>query len=257
MRAHRRRNRRPDPLGSLDAIRDILRQLREALPSIVPANEKTLVRFLLAVRNIQVRPATETKRGRPAKYPREDLLKAAGHLSVLLARETSVSVKSFVSHYLPLLNFPDEVLRPLEKSEINLFEAHQLARLNVKTTNLSAHETTELRRQVLQAHILSRQSGAQLRIRVKELLGETKQLSATESELSAVNKADELLEIDPFDTKHLFYEELRRISRVIRTVQPEDLDEATLESLLAALDQLSAILVRVEQRKAAQGKRTG
>jgi hypothetical protein len=39
-----------------------------------------------------------------------------------------------------------------------------------------------------------------------------------ETEAVAVIKADELLEVDPLDTGHLFFEELRMSSRALREV---------------------------------------
>jgi hypothetical protein len=131
LRATRRRQRRADPLASPTAVRSILEKLRSALPDLIPQKEKELVRLLRAARHAQRYPATDTKRGRPSKWKREDLLRVAARLGEILDRETSshISFASFVDHYLRLPDFPADVIEALESGEINLFEAEQLARV--------------------------------------------------------------------------------------------------------------------------------
>ncbi len=65
MRATRRRQRTPDPLTNPTAVRALCQELRSRLPGIIPNLERQLVRFLYAVRHVERRPATDTKRGRP------------------------------------------------------------------------------------------------------------------------------------------------------------------------------------------------
>ena len=77
----------------------------------------------------------------PSKFSREQLLKVDAALRMLLGRETSISVRSFVGQYLPILEFPRDVREPLEHGEINLFEAHQLARLTAKRMGLTGART--------------------------------------------------------------------------------------------------------------------
>jgi hypothetical protein len=113
--ATRRRQRRADQLASPKAVRSVLDHLRKSLPEIIPSNHKDFLRMLRAVRHIQRYSATDTKRGRPSKWKRENLLKVATHLDDILARETSskISVASFVDYYLRLLEFPTEVVEAL------------------------------------------------------------------------------------------------------------------------------------------------
>lgn len=59
--------------------------------------------------------------------------------------------------------------------------------------------------------------------RVKEAMGELQEPVPAEAEAVAVERADELLEADPLDPTHLFFEELRRIGRALREVRPEEL----------------------------------
>lgn len=252
MRSTRRRSRRFDPLGSAVAVKRVLDQLADSLPDIIPRSQKNLVSMLQSVRNLNARPATDTKRGRPSKFPRESLLKVDSGLRMLLLRETSISVRSFVGHYLPILGFPKDVLEPLERGEINLFEAHQLARLTAKRMGLTEVEARSHRRKLLEAHLRVQGSGAMLRERAKEALGELSEPSPLETEKVALEKADELLEADPLDSTHLFFEELRRIGRALREIEPEDLTEEDVDAVMPVLDQLSAVLYQIEERKKRQ-----
>jgi hypothetical protein len=254
MRSTRRRARRPDPLASASAVQSVLDQLSISLPDIIPRSQKNLVSMLQSVRNLSARPATDTKRGRPSKFPREGLLKVDARLRMLLARETSISVRSFVGQYLPILNFPRDVREPLERGEINLFEAHQLARLTARRMGLTETEVRSHRRKLLESHLRAQGSGARLRERVKEALGELSEPSTVETEMVAVEKADGLLEADPLDSTHLFFEELRRIGRALREIEPEDLTEVDLNAVMPVLDQLSTALYQIEKRKKRQSQ---
>jgi hypothetical protein len=108
MRATRRRARTPDPLARPEAVRAVCEELRSRMPGVIPNSEKQLIRFLYAVRHVERRPATDTKRGRPSRWKREDLVSAASHLRAVLGRETSgrVSLNSFIGQYLLILDFP-------------------------------------------------------------------------------------------------------------------------------------------------------
>jgi hypothetical protein len=252
MRSTRRRSRRPDPLSSTSAVQGVLDLLAISLPEIIPRSQKNLISMLYSVRNLYARPATDTRRGRPSKFPRQDLLKVDAQLRMLLGRETSISVRSFVGQYLPILVFPRDVREPLERGEINVFEAHQLARLTARRMGLTESEARSHRRKLLEAHLRTQGSGSRLRERVKEALGELREPSPIETEIVAVEKADELLEADPLDSTHLFFEELRRIGRALREIEPEDLTEEDMDAVMPVLDQLSAVLFQIEERKKRQ-----
>ena len=104
MRATYRRHRKADPLASTASVRAIIDQLRSALPTIIPHSDKELVRILRAVRHIHRYQASDTKRGRPSRWKRADMLKVSTCLSDILERETSsqIALLSFVDHYLCL-----------------------------------------------------------------------------------------------------------------------------------------------------------
>jgi len=252
LRASRRRQRTPDPLAHPDAVRAVLERLRERLPEIVPAGEKQIIRLLNAVRNIERRPATDTKRGRPPRWGRKELLRVAGQLRSILNRETKgrVSLNSFVGLYIRVLGFPKDVISHLIAGDVTLFEAAQLARLTGPRLAMSAAEARQRRSEILRAHILAQGSQASLQARINEQLGSKGGSISQTSPIraSGIELVDELLELDPYDTRHLFWEELRRIAFALREISPEDVDGKTLKEFLAASDRLTGILDRMQRR---------
>lgn len=250
MRATRRRHREPDPLASPESVRSICRLLRGRMPDVIPASESQLARFLFAVRHVERRLATDTKRGRPSRWPREKLTEAASLLRGILERETSgrVSVNSFIGQYLPLLRFPPDVTDALSRGEINLHEAAQLARLTPERLDCAPARARSVRAEVLRAHLTAHGSQNSLRARVKEILGEVVSVSA-EQMAGVVRKVDELLEIDPSDKRHFFYEEMKRLFYAMRDIRPEDVDDESLDQIMAAADQLSNAIYAIELKR--------
>jgi hypothetical protein len=88
--------------------------------------------MLQAIKGLYLRRPNNTNRGRPARFTRGRLLWVDSTLRTLLARETSIGVRSFVGQYLPILDFPRDMRKPLKRGDVNLFEAHQLAQLIAK-----------------------------------------------------------------------------------------------------------------------------
>jgi hypothetical protein len=252
MRATRRRLRTPDPLAVPEAIRAVCEELRTRMAGVIPNSERQIVRFLYAVRHIERRPATDTKRGRPSRWKREKLLEAAGQLRGILERETlsRVSVNSFIGQYLPILQFPADVSKALNEGAINLQEAAHLARLTAERLNCSAREARTRRDELLRQHLAVRGSQTRLHTRVKELLGEERQREISSESMSAViMRVDELLEVDPTDARHMFWEEMKRLFFAMREVEPEDLDEAVMGEFLSAIDQVSNVLFKIERSR--------
>lgn len=223
------------------------------MPDTIPASEKQLTRFLFSVRHVERRPATDTTRGRPSRWPREKLMEAASLLRGILERETQgrVSVNSFIGQYVPILNYPSDVAEALNRGEINLHEAAQLARLTPERLDTTLSKAEALRQEVLRAHQLARGSQNSLRVRVKEILGEVIAVS-TEEMAYVVHKADELLEIDPADKRHFFYEEMKRLFYAMREIQPEDIDDESLDQFMTAADQLSNAIYTIELKRRRQ-----
>jgi hypothetical protein len=257
MKATRRRHREINPLATLDAVRAICQMLRARMPDVIPSSEKHLIRFLFAVRHVERRPATDTKKGRLSRWPREKLMEAASQLRGILERETQgrVSVSSFIAQYLPLLTFPSDVLEALSSGQINLQEATQLARLTPERLQCGAAAARTKRQEIVCAHLAMQGSQNRLRSRVKEILGESEsQAISSENMASVITQVDELFEIDPQDARHLFWEEMKRIFFAMREVQLEDLDDEILDEFMAAMDQISNVLHRIEKRRQARQK---
>ena len=250
MRSTRRRQRRPDPLARPEAVRAVCEELRSRMPGVIPNSERQLVRFLYAVRHVERRPATDTRRGRPSRWKREDLISAASNLRAILRRETQgrVSLNSFLGQYVLILNYPSDVTGALASGQLNLNEAAQLARLTPDRLECEAARARAVRAELLRSHVLDKGSQNRLRARVKDILGETDGVTG-EQMTAVVHKVDELLEIDPGDKRHLFYEEMKRLFYAMREIEPEDLDDESLEQFIAAADQLSNALYRIESKR--------
>ena len=250
MKARRRRTRRHDPLATPAGVRSVFETLREHCPALIPNSEQKLVKLLEAVRHVERHPATDTRRGRPPRWGREDLLEVARHLRAVLERETSgrISLQSFTAQYLRLLRFPPDVQAALERGDLNLGEAAQFARLTALKLDVSPQKAAAVRAEVLRSHVMLKGTEKTLRARVRELLGEVVEVTS-EAVAQAVQKADDLLEIDPSDKRHLFYEEMKRLFYAMREIEPEDLDDESLEEFMSAIDQLSNILYRIEKKR--------
>jgi hypothetical protein len=230
-------------------VRRVLANLRARLPDLVPDPGRNLASLLNSVLGLYTRPEATSKRGRPPRFTREQLMGVDAALRAILSRETNISVRSFVNYYLPIPDFPADVREALERGEINLSEAHQLARLTAKRLGGSDAEARSLRKRLLEAHLLAQGSGTLLRRRVKEVLGESREPDPTETEVLAVGKADELLEADPLDASHLFFEELRMIARGLREVGPEEVTDEDLSEIMPALDQITLTLQKIARRR--------
>lgn len=255
MRATRRRARKIDPTASPRAVRRVINQLQAALPDIIPQKDKDLVRLLRAVRHIQRYPATDTKRGRPGRWKREDLLKVAARLGNILERETSshVSVASFIDHHLRLLHFPEDVLGALAAGDINLFEAEQLARITSGRLASTPGKTARMRVELLSSHLRTKASGERLRRRVNELLG-----TATDVVEAGVGVPDtapvvevlkDLEDFDPYDPTHLFWDQIKQLGFAFREICREDVSDQEIEELLEASEPIMAVLVKIQRRK--------
>jgi hypothetical protein len=221
-----------------------------ALPDLIPRKDKELVRLLRAARHAQRYPATDTKRGRPSKWKREDLLRVAVRLSDILDRETSaqISFASFVDHHLRLPDFPSDVVEALENGDINLFEAEQFARVIAKRLGVSTSQARSTRAELLSSHLQTKASGERLRQRVNELL----RASLTEAgEVGGEpdTELEDLEDFDPYDSTHLFWEQLKQLGFAFREIQREDVTDEEIEELLKASEPILAILSRIRRRK--------
>ncbi len=233
------------------AVRSITDKLRAALPDLIQSKDKELVRLLRAARHAQRYAATDTKRGRPGKWKREDLLKVVARLGDILDRETSshTSFASFVDHYLRLPDFPPDVLEVLESGEINLFEAEQLARVTAGRLGVSPSQVKRTRAELLSSHLQTKASGERLRQRVNELLRAVAAETGdnTGGELTA--ELEDLEDFDPYDSTHLFWEQLKQLGFAFREIRREDVTDDEIEELLKASEPILTILSKIQRRK--------
>lgn len=247
MRATRRRNRQSDPLASPKAVTSIFSQLRSALPEIIPRRDKDLIRMLRAARHIQRYSASDTKRGRPSHWKREDLLKVATCLNDILERETSshLSLASFSDHYLRLLDFPTDVVTALSNGEINLFEAAQLARVTDERLGSSSGQARRTRSDLLSTHLQTKESGPSLRQRVNELLRGSTDAAGGEVTDTELNLED----FDPYDPTHLFWDQIKQLGFALKDIRREHVMDEEIDELLKASEPVLNILARIQRRK--------
>jgi hypothetical protein len=237
-------------LASTAAVTSITDKLRAALPDLIPHKEKELVRLLRAARHAQRYPATDTKRGRPGRWRREELLRVATILGDILGRETSsqISFASFVDHYLRLPDFPADVVEVLENGEINLFEAEQLARVTTRRLGVSPSKAKRTRSELLSSHLQTKASGERLRQRVNELLrASSAEAGETGGELDT--ELEDLEDFDPYDSTHLFWEQLKQLGFAFREIRREDVTDEEIEELLKSSEPILAILSRIQRRR--------
>jgi hypothetical protein len=204
--------------------------------------------MLRASRHTQRYTATDTKRGRPSHWKREDLIKVATRLNDILERETSshISLASFVDHYLRLLDFPADVLQSLSSGEINLFEAAQLARVTPSRLNASPAQAKRTRADLLSTHLQTKESGPRLRQRVNELL------RASTNEAGVPENAGLELDLEdfaPYDPTHLFWDQIKQLGFALREISPNDVTEEEIDELLKASEPILTILARIQRRK--------
>lgn len=204
--------------------------------------------MLRAVRHVSRYQASDTKRGRPGRWKREELLAVGARLSHILQRETPshISISSFVDHYLRLLDFPSDVLEALSTGDINLFEAEQLARISPERLNMSPVQAKRARADLLDTHLQARLSGERLRQRVAELLRASSDEATDAAEISS---EIDLEDFDPYDPTHLFWDQIKQLGFALRDIRRGDVLDEEIDELLQASEPVMAILARIQRRK--------
>jgi hypothetical protein len=174
----------------------------------------------------------------------------AARLGDILDRETSshVSSASFVDHYLRLPDFPADVIGVLETGEINLFEAEQLARVTARRIGITTGQAKQTRTELLSSHLQTKASGERLRRRVNELL-RASSTEAAETGGELPEGLEDLEDFDPYDSTHLFWEQLKQLGFAFREIKREDVSDEEIEELLKASEPILAILSRIQRRK--------
>ena len=249
----RRRVRKPDPLASASEIRKVIDDLRRRCPELIPASDRGLFRLMNAVRHIERRPAGDSKSGRPGHFPREKLIEVSRHLKAALAKNyrDRISLSTFISFCLPILNYPPDILDALENGEVTRLEAAQLARLAPERLDVKPKKALAIRQEVLLNHLKMQGSQTQLRRRVAELVGD-ETIMTSENMAAAVGQVDDLLTVAEDDRRHLFYEQMKEFFFAMREIKPEEVDDQTLQEILEASDQLMEVIYKIRLKRKQQ-----
>jgi hypothetical protein len=149
--------------------------------------------------------------------------------------------------YLPILRYPADITNALREGEINIRESAYLARLTPERLKCTLREARQIRAELLKAHILTRGSQESLRNRVKTALGEAES-EEPHRDRSGKQIADDLIKLNPYDARHLFYEEIQHLIEAMRETAPEDLKGKSLVDFLRQIDKLLNMLRRSKQR---------
>lgn len=261
MKITRRRRRSPDPLASAAAVREVLAELRTRVPNI-PNDEKQIVSLLRAAIHAERSPDAASGRGRKSRWPARDLALATSGLRDILGRGTygRKDARSYVEHYLRVLTFPADVREALERGDVNLFEAEQLARLTSRSLGVSTAQTRARRQRLLMTHLQTQESGARLRTRVNAVLAGPQTgasgaqasaytpeiLEATEALEAEIAGGPEAIEADPTS---IFYDLLSTIAHALNNLNPDDLSADDQERVFEYGDKILLILKRAQNAK--------
>jgi hypothetical protein len=237
-------------LATPAAVRGVLSELKERCPALSNLPDRQLRKLLLSVRHLETYPATDTKRGRPTKFERELLDEVRRHLKVILSRETRdrVSIQTFIGHYLPILDWPENVLTALARGDLSRLEAAQVARLTAYRLGVKPREAVKTRDEIITGHVRSGGSQTALREKVREALGELT-LVSSEKMTAAIQRVDDLLRVDPEDRRHLFYEQMKDFFFALRDIRPEEIDDAMIELMTRRADELMEVVHAIQLRR--------
>jgi hypothetical protein len=246
----RRRKRQTDLLASPGAVRSVLDEWVARCPSLARFSELRRRKLLHALRHLETYSATETRRGRPAHFDGELMKEAGRHLKAILERETGdrISLQTFVGHYVPILDWPEDVVQALGRGEISRLEAAQTARLTAERLGVREREAARIRREIVANHSRAQGSQTALREKVREALGELT-IVTSEKMTAAVERVDDLLRVDPGDRRHLFYEQMKDFFFALREIQPEEIDDSALDLLVERADALMEVVFAIRRRR--------
>ena len=73
---------------------------------------------------------------------------------------------------------------------------------------------------------------------------------------SIMSMVDELLDMGPFDSHHMFWEEMKRLFFTMWGIEPEDLDDEATEDFPRAMAQVSNSLQRIEKKRRVWERKT-
>ena len=211
-------------------------------------------KLLYAVQHVERYSAKDVKSGRRPKFERNFLLNASAKLKGFLDAETNgrISLLRFVSTYLPVLDYPGDVKTALADNRINLEEARILNRIAPKNLGSGVRrKPSQIRKEMLESHLKRMGTQSELRGRVAEIINGSPKGEAAKvaQDIARMDVAvDELLELDEFDTEHLFWEEIKSLVYLAREVDSGLLDDDSLTEILKDLDSIKLRLVKFRKK---------
>ena len=207
-------------------------------------------KLLFAVQYAERFPAKESKTGRRKKFDDAFLFNTALKIKAVLHNETGgrISLLRFISTYLPIINYPNDLLAALDKFQINLEEARILARINRRSLGAAVkRKPSEIRKEIIASHIKRQGTQAELNKRVAGKLHLTP-LRQAENVAARVMEMDyeidPLLAFDEFDTEHLLWEEIKGLVFLMREVDSSFINDENTADLLNELDAIKLKLFK-------------
>jgi hypothetical protein len=94
-----------------------------------------------------------------------------------------------------------------------------------------------------------------LREKVHEALGE-QTFVTTEKMTEAIQRIDDLLKVDPEDRRHFFYEQMKDFFFAMRDIEPEEIDDSTLDLLTQRADGLMEVIHSIQRKRRQREKKT-
>ncbi|MGH8710152.1 MAG: hypothetical protein ACREVA_02355 [Burkholderiales bacterium] len=113
---------------------------------------------------------------------------------------------------------------------------------------MKPREARRIRDEIASNHTRSGGSQTALREKVREALGELT-LVTSEKMTEAVERVDDLLRVDPSDRRHLFYEQMKDFFFALRDIQPDEIDDATLDTLVERADGLMEVIHAIQWKR--------
>lgn len=245
----RRYRRKQDRYQRQENFSELFLKMKLAVYPKGESDEK-FKKLLFAIQYYERHPLKESKSGRRAAFDDTFLFNSAAKIKAVLESETNgqISLLRFISTYMPMMDYPSDLLKALNDYRINLEEARILARINRKNLGLNVkRKPSEIRREILESHLKRAGTQKELKTRVDEKLNVAPKRQA---ETVAANVAlidldvDELLEFNEFDTEHLLWEEIKGLVYLMREVDASLLEDETTEQILKDLDEVKLKLLR-------------
>jgi hypothetical protein len=140
------------------------------------------------------------------------------------------------------------VIEALEGGGINLFEAEQLARVTAARLGVTPGRAGRTRRELLPSHLQTKASGERLRQRVNQMLCASPP-EAGEPGGGSDTQLEDLGDFDPYDSTHLFWEQLKQLGFAFREIRRGDVTDGEVGGLLRASEPILALLTRIQRRR--------